>query len=150
MAGSVPGFCRDCLADAGPGPRCTACGSPRLARHPEIDALAVAHVDCDAFFASVEKRDDPSLADVPLIIGGGMVNAALLATSARIAILVLSAAMALREMGIANDIINLAFGLLLGAVAVAVALAFGLGGREVAGQHLSQWSECLKNKEKQP
>ena len=84
------------------------------------------------------------------IIGGGMVNAALLATSARIAILVLSAAMALREMGIANDIINLAFGLLLGAVAVAVALAFGLGGREVAGQHLSQWSECLKNKEKQP
>ena len=84
------------------------------------------------------------------IVGGGMVNAALLATSARIAILVLSAAMALREMGIANDIINLAFGLLLGAVAVAVALAFGLGGREVAEQHLSQWSECLKNKEKQP
>ena len=84
------------------------------------------------------------------IVSGGMVNAKLLATAARIAILVLSAAMALREMGIANDIINLAFGLLLGAVAVAVALAFGLGGREAAGQQLAQWSECLKNKEKQP
>jgi hypothetical protein len=81
------------------------------------------------------------------IVSGGMVNAKLLATAARIAILVLSAAMALREMGIANDIINLAFGLLLGAVAVAVALAFGLGGREAAGQQLAQWSECLKNRE---
>ena len=81
------------------------------------------------------------------IVSGGMVNAKLLATAARIAILVLSAAMALREMGIANDIINLAFGLLLGAVAVAVALAFGLGGREAAGQQLAQWSECLKSRE---
>jgi len=65
------GFCRDCLADAGRGPRCIACGSPRLVRHAEIDTLAIAHVDCDAFFAAVEKRDNPSLADVPLIIGGG-------------------------------------------------------------------------------
>jgi len=82
------------------------------------------------------------------ISAGSMANAGLLATSARIAILVLSAAMALREMGIANDIINLAFGLLLGAVAVAVALAFGLGGREAAQRHLAQWSECLhKDKE---
>ena len=77
-----------------------------------------------------------------------MTNAALLATTARIAILVLSAAMALREMGIANDIINLAFGLLLGAVAVAVALAFGLGGRESVQRYLAKWSESMqKDKE---
>ncbi len=67
----APGFCRDCLAEAGEGPRCPACGSPRLVRHPQIHALTVAHVDCDAFFAAVEKRDDPRLNDVPLIIGGG-------------------------------------------------------------------------------
>jgi hypothetical protein len=84
------------------------------------------------------------------IISGGMTNAPLLAASARVAILVLSAAMALREMGIANDIINLAFGLLLGAVAVAVALAFGLGGREVAHRQLTQWSESINNTEKNP
>ncbi len=51
--------------------RCPACGSPRLLAHPERDALAIAHVDCDAFFAAVEKRDDPSLHDRPVIVGGG-------------------------------------------------------------------------------
>jgi DNA polymerase IV len=66
-----PGFCRECLADAVPGPRCNACGSPRLVRHPEIDALSIAHIDCDAFYAAIEKRDNPSLEDVPLIVGGG-------------------------------------------------------------------------------
>ncbi len=66
-----PGFCRDCLTDAGAGPRCTACGSPRLFRHKEVDLLSVAHVDCDAFFAAVEKRDDPNLRDKPVIVGGG-------------------------------------------------------------------------------
>jgi DNA polymerase-4 len=65
------GFCRDCLSDAGSHRRCNACGSPRIARHPEIHALSVAHVDCDAFYATIEKRDDPSLADKPLIVGGG-------------------------------------------------------------------------------
>ncbi|MGB6466278.1 MAG: DNA polymerase IV, partial [Xanthobacteraceae bacterium] len=65
-------FCRDCLTDtAPPGPRCTACGSPRLLRHDELDALAIAHVDCDAFYATIEKRDDPTLAAEPLIVGGG-------------------------------------------------------------------------------
>jgi DNA polymerase-4 len=68
----MAGFCRDCLADVPErGARCTACGSPRLARHPAIARMSIAHVDCDAFYATIEKRDDPSLADKPLIVGGG-------------------------------------------------------------------------------
>jgi len=65
-------FCRDCLAEAMPQTRrCAACGSPRLVHHTALGSLAVAHVDCDAFYASVEKRDRPELADRPVIIGGG-------------------------------------------------------------------------------
>ena len=68
----MSGFCRDCLKDVSDtAPRCRSCGSPRLARHRELDTLTLAHIDCDAFYATIEKRDDPSLADKPLIVGGG-------------------------------------------------------------------------------
>ena len=65
-------FCRDCLHEAPPpARRCAECGSPRLLFHPELLELAIAHVDCDAFYAAVEKRDNPALADQPVIVGGG-------------------------------------------------------------------------------
>lgn len=67
----MPALCRDCLQETEPAPRCGHCGSPRVISHPELFDLSIAHMDCDAFFASVEKRDDPALADKPVIIGGG-------------------------------------------------------------------------------
>ena len=73
------------------------------------------------------------------IRSSGANQAATLATAARGAIIVLATAMALRQAGLAEDIINLAFGLTLGAAAVATALAFGLGGRDLAGQQLAKW-----------
>ena len=67
-------LCRDCGAfgtTAARTERCAECGSPRLVGHAELSSLAIAHVDCDAFYAAVEKRDRPELADRPVIIGGG-------------------------------------------------------------------------------
>ena len=66
----MSGFCRDCLADSPAAGRCPRCGSPRLTSADPT--LRIAHVDCDAFYASVEKRGRPDLADQPLIIGGGV------------------------------------------------------------------------------
>jgi hypothetical protein len=76
---------------------------------------------------------------------GVSVNARLLATVARVAIWVLAGAMALNQMGLGSEIVNLAFGLTLGGVAVAVALAFGLGGRELAGRELEKWRRSLES-----
>jgi hypothetical protein len=81
------------------------------------------------------------------IRASGVEQPNLLALAAQAAILVLTGAMALRQMGVANEIINLAFGLLLGAIAVAAALAFGLGGREVAGRELQQWVQATHSGE---
>ncbi|WP_341367618.1 DNA polymerase IV [Yoonia sp. BS5-3] len=67
----MPALCRDCLTTFDSDTRCPACRSPRVTRHPELFDLTIAHMDCDAFYASVEKRDNPDLADKPLIIGGG-------------------------------------------------------------------------------
>ncbi|WP_297542651.1 DNA polymerase IV [Roseovarius sp.] len=67
----MPSLCRDCLTRFDTARRCPACGSPRIVSHPELFDLSIAHMDCDAFYASVEKRDNPELVDKPLIIGGG-------------------------------------------------------------------------------
>ena len=67
----MPALCRDCLTTFDSETRCPACRSPRVTRHPELFDLSIAHMDCDAFYASVEKRDNPDLADKPVIIGGG-------------------------------------------------------------------------------
>lgn len=67
----MPALCRDCLARFDQPARCPSCGSPRVTAHPELLDLSIAHMDCDAFYASVEKRDNPELRDKPVIIGGG-------------------------------------------------------------------------------
>lgn len=69
----MPAYCRTCLTAYAlkPGPACPSCGGHRWLEHDEINTLSIAHIDCDAFFASIEKRDNPDLADKPVIIGGG-------------------------------------------------------------------------------
>ncbi len=66
-------LCRDCLwiGQDPPSRRCPACASPRLVVHANLAELSIAHMDCDAFYASVEKRDRPELRDLPVIVGGG-------------------------------------------------------------------------------
>ncbi|WP_425085459.1 DNA polymerase IV [Ruegeria profundi] len=67
----MPTICRECLTSFPDAPRCPSCGSPRLKSHPELFDLSIAHMDCDAFYASVEKRDNPELAEKAVIVGGG-------------------------------------------------------------------------------
>ncbi|WP_461306698.1 Y-family DNA polymerase, partial [Albidovulum sp.] len=67
----MPALCRDCLHAFETGNRCPACGSPRVLAHPELFDLTIAHLDCDAFYAAVEKRDNPALREQPVIVGGG-------------------------------------------------------------------------------
>ncbi len=68
----MPSLCRDCLTlTDGDDRRCPACRSPRMVAHDELTGLSIAHMDCDAFYASVEKRDNPALRDQPVIVGGG-------------------------------------------------------------------------------
>ncbi|APO87788.1 DNA polymerase IV [Marivivens sp. JLT3646] len=67
----MPALCKDCLTQFDSGSRCPSCRSPRVVMHDELWDLSIAHMDCDAFYASVEKRDNPELRDKPVIIGGG-------------------------------------------------------------------------------
>jgi DNA polymerase-4 len=70
---TVTAICRECLwTGARAVTRCPACGSPRVVSDPELSDLSIAHLDCDAFYASVEKRDRPELRDRPVIVGGGV------------------------------------------------------------------------------
>ena len=64
-------LCRDCGDQPPPDAEdCPACGSARIVRHKELHSLTIAHLDCDAFYATIEKRDRPELRDVPVVVGG--------------------------------------------------------------------------------
>lgn len=65
----MPALCRDCCVPFRSGLDCPRCGSTRIIEHDELLDLSIAHIDCDAFYASVEKRDNPSLKDRPLLVG---------------------------------------------------------------------------------
>ena len=125
---------------------CTACGTPTIVQNgvpvqlPEVAGWAgLVIFAVGMFVANVAART---------IREGGSSQAALLATAARTSILVLAAAMGLREMGVGEDIVRLAFGLLVGAVAVALAVAFGIGGRNVAQRKLEQWTDDIEGQGK--
>lgn len=80
-----------------------------------------------------------------LIVSSGGRQSRIVGQTARISIIVLVSAMALQQMGIATNIVNLAFGLLLGAIAVAIAIAFGLGGRDIAAEQMRQWLSSFRD-----
>ena len=71
LPASVTALCRDCLAEFAVAPAaCPKCGSDRIISHPEMARLSIAHIDCDAFYAAIEKRDNPALKDRPVLVGG--------------------------------------------------------------------------------
>ena len=81
-----------------------------------------------------------------IISSSGSSQSRVLGQAARIAVIAFVTAMSLQQMGIASSIVNLAFGLLLGAIAVAIAIAFGLGGRDVAGEQVREWLNSFKGR----
>jgi hypothetical protein len=103
-------------------------------------ALAVVVFGLGLYFANLART-------VIMAAGGEQSN--LLAQGARLAIIIFAAALALRQTGIADDIVNLTFGLLLGALAVAAAIAFGIGGRDVAARMVNRWSETVFESEQE-
>ena len=107
----------------------------RLLRYAGQVAVAVVVFGLGIYFANLARN-------VILATGGPQNN--FLAQAARLAIIIFSGALALRQTGVAEDIVNLAFGLLLGAIAVAVAIAFGLGGREIAARELERMVQSVK------
>jgi hypothetical protein len=86
---------------------------------------------------------------VKAIHASGTAQASLLAVVARVAIIGLIGAIALRQMGIANEIISIAFGLMLGSMAIAAAIAFGIGGRDIAARKLEEWSKAIKSEKEE-
>ncbi|MEM9178768.1 MAG: DNA polymerase IV [Pseudomonadota bacterium] len=68
----MPTICRDCDTHVSDSiEACPNCGSVRMVSHPDLETLSIAHIDCDAFFAAIEKRDNPDLKHKPVIVGGG-------------------------------------------------------------------------------
>ena len=72
MENAQTSFCRDCAGHSTDTTQCDQCGRNNLVFHPELSELSIAHVDCDAFYASIEKRDNPEIAHKPVIVGGGV------------------------------------------------------------------------------
>ena len=65
-----PRLCRDCFVVFNSGSRCSDCNSPRVVFHKELLNLSIAHIDCDAFYASIEKNENPNIRNLPVIVGG--------------------------------------------------------------------------------
>jgi hypothetical protein len=103
-------------------------------------ALAVVVFGLGLYFANLART---------VIVAASGEQSNLLAQGARLAIIIFAAALALRQTGIADDIVNLTFGLLLGALAVAAAIAFGIGGRDVAARMVNRWSEAVFESEQE-
>ena len=101
--------------------------------------LGVVFLGFGVFLANLSARG---------ILASSVPQARLLALAARVGILLFTTAIGLRQMGIANEIIELAFGIVLGAVAVAFAVAFGLGGRDAAARQIERWQSRISDEDR--